>query len=115
MSVIHLTMLVRFPRGQSCMAREIPQDPDDPRVQLAPHRRRSGSQQSATTGNDGNRFPTRFPLRRAGISPVVIENQAAYVAGWLSKLRDDRKLLVYAAAQAQKAVDFILDGQFTGN
>jgi antirestriction protein ArdC len=51
----------------------------------------------------------------AGISTSVIENQAAYVAGWLSKLRDDRKLLVYAAAQAQKAADFILDRQFTGN
>ena len=51
----------------------------------------------------------------AGISTVVIENQAAYVAGWLSKLRDDRKLLVYAAAQAQKAADFILGRQFTGN
>ena len=38
-----------------------------------------------------------------------------YLAGWLSKLREDRKLLVYAAAQAQKAADFILDRQFTGN
>jgi len=46
------------------------------------------------------------------MSTSVIENQAAYVAGWLSKLRDDRKLLVYAAAQAQKAADFILDRRF---
>jgi len=38
-----------------------------------------------------------------------------YVAGWLRKLRDDRKLLVYAAAQAQKAADFILGREFTGN
>jgi antirestriction protein ArdC len=51
----------------------------------------------------------------AGISPVVIENQAAYVAGWLSKLREDRKVLIYAAAQAQKAADFILGCQFTSN
>jgi len=56
-----------------------------------------------------------FLCAEAGISPVVIENQAAYLAGWLSKLRDDRKLLVYAAAQAQKAADFILGRQFTGN
>ena len=28
----------------------------------------------------------------AGISPAVLENQAAYIAGWLKKLRDDRKL-----------------------
>jgi len=45
----------------------------------------------------------------AGISPAVIANQAAYVAGWLKKLRDDRKLVVHAAAQAQKAADFILN------
>jgi antirestriction protein ArdC len=44
----------------------------------------------------------------AGISTVVIENQAAYVAGWLKKLRDDRKLLIHAAAQAQRAADYIL-------
>jgi antirestriction protein ArdC len=44
----------------------------------------------------------------AGISPAVIENQAAYVAGWLKKLRVDRKLVVHAAAQAQKAANYIL-------
>ena len=44
----------------------------------------------------------------AGISNAVISNQAAYVAGWLKKLRDDRKLLVHSAAQAQHAADFIL-------
>src|SRR5216683_2343752 len=44
----------------------------------------------------------------AGISTAVIENQAAYVAGWLNKLRDDRKLLIHAAAQAQHAADYIL-------
>jgi len=45
----------------------------------------------------------------AGISPAVLENQAAYVAGWLKKLRDDRRLLVHAAAQAQRAADYILN------
>jgi antirestriction protein ArdC len=44
----------------------------------------------------------------AGISSAVISNQAAYVAGWLKKLRDDRKLLILAAAQAQRAADYIL-------
>jgi antirestriction protein ArdC len=47
-----------------------------------------------------------FLCAEAGISAAVLENQAAYLAGWLSKLREDRKLLVYAAAQAQKAADF---------
>ena len=44
----------------------------------------------------------------AGISNAVLENQAAYVAGWLKKLRDDRRLLIHAAAQAQHAADYIL-------
>src|SRR6202040_340757 len=45
----------------------------------------------------------------AGISNAVLENQAAYVAGWLKKLRDDRRLLIHAAAQAQRAADYILN------
>jgi len=44
----------------------------------------------------------------AGISNAVIENQAAYIAGWLNRLHDDRRLVVLAAAQAQHAVDYIL-------
>jgi antirestriction protein ArdC len=56
-----------------------------------------------------------FLSAEAGISSAVIENQAAYLAGWLSKLHEDRKLLVYAAAQAQKAADFILGRNFTDN
>ena len=45
----------------------------------------------------------------SGISHAVIYNQAAYVSGWLKKLRDDRKLLVHAAAQSQRAADYILN------
>ena len=45
----------------------------------------------------------------AGITTAVIENQAAYVAGWLKKLRDDRKLLIHAAAQRTDAADYILN------
>jgi len=51
----------------------------------------------------------------AGISPAVIENQAAYVAGWLKRIRGDRKLVVHAAAQAQHAVDYILMTNSTTN
>jgi antirestriction protein ArdC len=50
-----------------------------------------------------------FLCAEAGISNAVIANQAAYVAGWLKKLREDQKLLIHAAAQAQHAVDFILN------
>jgi antirestriction protein ArdC len=45
----------------------------------------------------------------AGISPAVIENEAAYLQGWLAKLKSDRRLIVIAAAKAQKAADYILN------
>ena len=50
-----------------------------------------------------------FLCAEAGISNAVLPNQAAYVAGWLKKLRDDRRLLIHAAAQAQRAADYILN------
>lgn len=49
-----------------------------------------------------------FLCAEAGISQAVIENQTAYIQGWLKTLKKDNKLLVNAAAQAQKAADFIL-------
>ena len=49
----------------------------------------------------------------AGISSAVIANQAAYVAGWLKKLCDDRRLVIHAAAQAQHAADYILGRKAT--
>ncbi len=50
-----------------------------------------------------------FLCAEAGISPAVICNQAAYIQGWLAKLRSDKRLVIMAAAQAQKAADFILN------
>jgi len=43
----------------------------------------------------------------AGI-PVNVEQSAAYIASWLKVLENDRKMLVSAAAQAQKASDLVL-------
>jgi antirestriction protein ArdC len=46
-----------------------------------------------------------------GYSDIVdrtIDNSAAYLEGWLKQFQNDRTLIVYAAAQAQKAADFIL-------
>jgi len=42
------------------------------------------------------------------IEQQTIKNTAAYIKGWLKKLNDDPKMVVLAAAQAQKAADFIL-------
>ena len=50
-----------------------------------------------------------FLCAEAEIMPAVIDNQAAYIANWLKALKNDQKMIVFAAAQAQKAADFILD------
>jgi antirestriction protein ArdC len=52
-----------------------------------------------------------FLSGQAGIVERTIENSAAYVQSWLQRLKDDNRLVVQAAAQAQKAADFILGRQ----
>lgn len=42
------------------------------------------------------------------IANRTIENTVAYLQGWLNKLKSDKRLVVQAAAQAQKAADYIL-------
>jgi antirestriction protein ArdC len=49
-----------------------------------------------------------FLCGHCGIESTTLDNSAAYIGGWLKKLRDDRRLVVTAGAQAQKAADFIL-------
>jgi antirestriction protein ArdC len=44
----------------------------------------------------------------ADIVDRTIDNSAANLNGWLERLKNDRTLIVYAAAQAQKAADFVL-------
>ena len=44
----------------------------------------------------------------AGIEAPVIDNQSAYIRGWLSKLRSDCKFVIQAAGRAQKASDYVL-------
>jgi antirestriction protein ArdC len=46
---------------------------------------------------------------RCGISPPLIENQAAYIAGWTKILKGDSRAIISAASKAQKAADWILD------
>jgi len=42
-----------------------------------------------------------------GIAPVTLDNSAAYLQSWMQVLRHDTTLLVHAAAQAQRAADYI--------
>ena len=48
----------------------------------------------------------------ADIVERTIDNSAAYLEGWLKQFQNDRTLIVSAAAQAQKAADFILGRTF---
>jgi antirestriction protein ArdC len=50
-----------------------------------------------------------FLCAEAGIAHETIKNSAAYIDGWLNRLRKDKKILVQAAGKAQKAADFILN------
>lgn len=45
----------------------------------------------------------------AAILDKQIANSAAYLEGWLQKLNSDKRFIVFAAAQAQKATDYILN------
>lgn len=54
-----------------------------------------------------------FLCGHADIVERTMENSAAYIQGWLSQLQSDKTLIVQAAAQAQKAADFILGRTFT--
>lgn len=51
-----------------------------------------------------------FLCGHAGIERTI-ENSAAYIQGWLKALKNDKKLLVMAAAQGQRASDYILNRQ----
>ena len=44
----------------------------------------------------------------AGMENRTTTASASYIQGWLRKLQDDTKLLIGAAAQAQRAADYIL-------
>ena len=48
-----------------------------------------------------------FLCGHAGIHPPLIENQAAYIDGWIKTIKGDRKLIIGAASAGQKAADWI--------
>lgn len=50
-----------------------------------------------------------FLCGHSGIAPATLGHSAAYLQGWLGQLRGDPRLVVRAAAQAQKACDHILN------
>lgn len=59
-------------------------------------------------------FGGAFLCAAAGISPPTIEQSAAYIAGWRKRLGEEKKLLVQAAGQGQRAADCVLGVTFAG-
>ena len=56
-----------------------------------------------------------FLCSHCGIDNATLENSAAYINGWLAKLKQDRRLIITAAAQAQRAADYILGNRPPGH
>ncbi len=50
-----------------------------------------------------------FLCGHTGIANDTIENQAAYIEHWRKQLEADKKPVIFASAEAQKAIDIILD------
>jgi len=48
----------------------------------------------------------------AGIAPAVVDNAASYIDHWRKRISDDPKLVVNAAARAQRAADYVLGTTF---
>jgi antirestriction protein ArdC len=46
-----------------------------------------------------------------GIEQKTIDNSASYIQNWLEQLQNDTSLIIYASAQANKAIDYILNGK----
>lgn len=49
----------------------------------------------------------------SGIDNSILPHSAAYIRSWLNALKNDSKLVIQAAARAQKACDFILGKTFS--
>jgi len=58
-------------------------------------------------------FGSAMLCGQSGISPATIEQSAAYISGWKKKIKSDNKLVIQAAALAQRAADHILGVSFS--
>lgn len=54
---------------------------------------------------------TCFLSSHTGILEKEFKNSAAYIQGWLQKLKNDKRFVMIASTQAQKASDYILSGR----
>ena len=49
-----------------------------------------------------------FLCAKTGIEHHTLDNSVAYIKSWIAKFKEDKKLLVRAASQARKAVEYLL-------
>ncbi|MEE9311877.1 MAG: zincin-like metallopeptidase domain-containing protein [Planctomycetota bacterium] len=56
-----------------------------------------------------------FLCAACGISPPTIEQSAAYMQGWISVLKGDKRMVSSGSGAAQKSADPILDEPFHDN
>lgn len=54
-----------------------------------------------------------FLCGEAGVLPATVNNSVAYLQGWGAKLKDDTKMIINAAAAAQRAADYILNREYS--
>jgi antirestriction protein ArdC len=55
----------------------------------------------------GSTVPTLHLSGLCGIAHATLDTSAAYLQSWMAVLRHDPTMLVQAAAQAQRAADYI--------
>jgi len=55
----------------------------------------------------GSTVPTLHLCGVCGIANATLDNSAAYLQSWMQVLHDHPTMLVHAAAQAQRAADYI--------
>ena len=48
-----------------------------------------------------------FLMEKVGVLDDTFENNAAYLAGWLKRIKEEPKLIVQAAGRAEKAAEYI--------
>jgi antirestriction protein ArdC len=54
-----------------------------------------------------------FLCGESGILKETIQQSASYIESWSAKFKDDTRMVICAAAAAQKATDYILNRKFT--
>lgn len=78
------------------------------------HGMRRFRQPRVQQGRTDPEMAAAFLCAETGIEQATIDNSAAYIQSWLEELKNDKSMLILAAGQAQRAVNFILNRAAAG-